>query len=84
MSLMLSAFVDAVKKAASAPETAAAATALSRLAALFGLAELQDGQQWSGLLDLEQMQLAEQVTISVTYLSMLIYRRFSKFICHIY
>lgn len=34
--------------------------ALSRLAALFGLAELQDGQQWSGLLDLEQMQLAEQ------------------------
>lgn len=60
MSLMLNAFVESVAAAAAKPEAAQAAAALGRLAALFGLAELQDGQQWAGLLDIDQMQLAER------------------------
>ena len=35
-------------------------TVLTRVCALFGLSDMLNGQQWAGLLDIEQMELAEE------------------------
>ena len=57
---MLAKFIETARddqfSAAGSPERAV----LARLAAMFALADLQDGQQWAGLLSLHEMELAEE------------------------
>ena len=59
---MLAKFIETARDDTLSDAGSPERTVLARLAALFALSDLQDGQQWAGLLSMDAMELAEDAT----------------------